>query len=31
MSSTVPSTRSDWVEDRLRAAILRGEQLKDAA
>lgn len=25
MSSTVPATRSDWVEDRLRAAILRGE------
>ena len=25
MSSTAPATRSDWVEDRLRAAILRGE------
>ena len=25
MSSTVPATRSDWVEDRLRDAILRGE------
>ena len=25
MSSTAPATRSDWVEDRLRTAILRGE------
>ena len=25
MTSTVPATRSDWVEDRLRTAILRGE------
>lgn len=25
MSSTAPATRSDWVEDRLRRAILRGE------
>lgn len=25
MSTTVPATRSDWVEERLRAAILRGE------
>src|SRR4051794_20094392 len=25
MSSTAPATRSDWVEERLRAAILRGE------
>jgi DNA-binding GntR family transcriptional regulator len=25
MSSSAPTTRSDWVEDRLRAAILRGE------
>jgi DNA-binding GntR family transcriptional regulator len=25
MSSTAPATRSDWVEDRLRQAILRGE------